>query len=125
MTAESFRPKFTTSAEAQEENKEQREKNGGNYFGSRVRTVHGSKPPSGVKEKSGRLLKPANKQGMEYSRMPPPGTKARKDIEQREFIAKAQLQEKINKVKPKTKKQKLADKALQDHLNKINEDPRK
>ena len=48
MTAESFRPKFTTSAKAQEENKETREGEG-HYYGARVSTSEGTNAPSNVK----------------------------------------------------------------------------
>ena len=44
MTAEKFRPKFTTSAKAAEERKEAR----GEYFGSNVSVTEGTKPPSRV-----------------------------------------------------------------------------
>ena len=41
MTAEKFRPTFTTSAERQEERAEER-KEMGNYFGARVRVTEGT-----------------------------------------------------------------------------------
>ena len=43
MTAEKFRPTFTTSAERQEERAEER-KEMGNYFGARVRVTEGTRP---------------------------------------------------------------------------------
>lgn len=46
MTDESFRPKFTTSAKAQEEAREKRD----DYFGKNVRSVEGPKPQKRVKE---------------------------------------------------------------------------
>ena len=51
MTAESFKPQFTTSASAQEENKEKREK-AGVYFGDRVKTVTTPppEPPQGASD---------------------------------------------------------------------------
>ena len=48
MTAESFRPKFSTSASGQEERREEREKLG-HYFGSRVTTREGKTPPTNVR----------------------------------------------------------------------------
>ena len=48
MTAEQFRPKFTTSASKQEERKEAREQ-AGHYFGARVSTSEGTKAPTNVK----------------------------------------------------------------------------
>ena len=48
MTAEKFRPKFTTSASAQEEKKEARDRVG-HYFGARVSTSEGTKAPTNVK----------------------------------------------------------------------------
>ena len=43
MTAEQFRPTFTTSQEAAEEAKEERN----DFFGSNVRTVEGTAKPTG------------------------------------------------------------------------------
>ena len=45
MTAESFRPQFTTSASYHQEIAEEREEELGAYFGDRVRTVTGSVEP--------------------------------------------------------------------------------
>ena len=48
MTAEKFRPVFSTSASKQEENKEAREALG-NYYGSRVTTREGQTPLTNVR----------------------------------------------------------------------------
>ena len=48
MTAEQFRPKFTTSVEAGEKRQEARTKAGPNFH-QRVHTVAGTTPPSNVK----------------------------------------------------------------------------
>ena len=44
MSAEVFKPKFSTSAEAQEKNREKREKKG-SCFTDRVTTIHGKAAP--------------------------------------------------------------------------------
>ena len=54
MTAESFRPKFSTSASKQEENKEAREALG-NYFGSRVTVSEGRNKPTNVRPAKSRF----------------------------------------------------------------------
>ena len=54
MTAESFRPKFSTSASKQEENKEAREALG-NYFGSRVTVTEGRNKPTNVRPAKSRF----------------------------------------------------------------------
>ncbi len=54
MTAEQFRPKFTTSQEAQEEKREER----ASYFGDNVRTVEQNKPPTGPSRPLTRAMKP-------------------------------------------------------------------
>ena len=46
MTAEQFRPKFTTSAKAAEERLERAEEEQGKNFHQRVRTVEGTQKPS-------------------------------------------------------------------------------
>ena len=45
---ETFRPKFSTSASKQHENKEAREQDG-HYFGARVSTSEGTKAPTNVR----------------------------------------------------------------------------
>ncbi len=57
MTAEQFRPKFTTSQEAQEEKAEERLEQG-HYFGARVSTTEGSKAPTGRHRPLTRAMKP-------------------------------------------------------------------
>ncbi len=74
MTAEQFRPSFSTSQEAQEERAEERAKQG-NYFGSRISTTEGSRKPSGVarSHRTGvELQTPSEPIQMAYSR---PGEK--------------------------------------------------
>ena len=58
MTAESFRPTFTTSAEAAEKRKEEREE-GTHHFGDRVSVREGTRPPSRVREVQAPAMKPA------------------------------------------------------------------
>ena len=54
MTAESFRPKFSTSASGQEARKEEREKLG-HYFGSRVTVAEGRNKPTNVRAAKSRF----------------------------------------------------------------------
>ena len=68
MDAEVFKAKFTTSASAAEEKAEER----ASYFGKNVRTVEGSKPPTGRHRPLTRSMKPTESSPMPYSR---PGAK--------------------------------------------------
>lgn len=57
MTAEIFKPKFSTSAEVQEKKREKREKLGAS-FADRVTTVHGSATP--CEDPNDQFRKPIN-----------------------------------------------------------------
>ena len=75
MTAEQFRPAFTTSQEAQEERAEERAEQG-HYFGARITTTEGTRKPSGVARShrtAVELQTPSEPIQMAYSR---PGEKA-------------------------------------------------
>lgn len=91
MTAESFKPTFTTSVEAQEEMREKRETTLGSHFHERVRTVSNDTPPP--KSKSSRILKPTSTGGMHYNRLPPKGTEAREELDRKELAAQMDLEE--------------------------------
>ena len=63
MTAEQFRPHFTTSQEAADERKEEREETLGKNFHQRVHTVEGTTPanPARVKPSKVFLSRPAER----------------------------------------------------------------
>ncbi len=58
MTAEQFRPQFTTSQEAAEKKAEGKDP----YFGSKVRTVEGTTAPTGRSRPLTRAMKPVEPQ---------------------------------------------------------------
>lgn len=94
--SESFRPKFTTSQEAQDEKREQREATLGPNFHDRVKTVTNSTPP--CKSKSARMVKPSPDGKLFYNRLPPKGTDAREELDRKELAAKMELEELHNKL---------------------------
>ena len=51
MTAEQFRPSFTTSQEAQEDKREERNERLGKNFHERVTVKHGTQKPTNVPKK--------------------------------------------------------------------------
>ena len=67
-----------------------------------------------------RILKPTNSFGTEYSRLPPPGSKAREEIDHKEFLAEEEIKDYLCKLErasdPIIAKQ---DKAFEEYLARL------